>query len=161
MNENQPQLPPTQDDRTPLPLALRKKQMKYYGGAALFALVTIICLCFFLEWEYALGFFGCLFFLWQAYDIKHQWDNGNIVCEQVVCVSAKMRILIRNCMVLTVRKVGAATDDESAVVQYNVPANKKEVLTITSGNLLNIYYAKDYKSELIAWHLLGNEQTEE
>lgn len=137
-----------------LPPALQRRVMKQYGGAALVALFTIVCMVMLQSWGYMIGFLFSGYLAWIGRDLVRRWYKGEIICKRVICLKVQKLPLMKNRLIVVLRDMDAAPGDENGIQNYYVPTSSKEAAQFSERAILNIYVEAGRHSELLAWQVV-------
>ena len=137
-----------------VPPALQRRVMKQYGGAAIVAVFTIICMVMLQSWGYMIGFLFSGYLAWIGKDMVRRWYNGEIICRKVVCLKVQKVPLMKNKLIVVLRDIDAEIGDENAIRNYYVPTSSKEAAQFSERVIMNIYVEAGRHSELLAWQIV-------
>lgn len=153
-NMNEKAAAPIADNRLELPPALHQRVLKQYGGAALVAALSVLCMIVMQSWEFLAGFLISAYLAWLGYNIVLKWRAGQIVCKKVVCLKAQKLPLTKTKLIVVLKDLEAENGDEKGVYNFYVPTSNKAAGQFSERIILNIYIEAQNAAELLAWQVV-------
>jgi hypothetical protein len=150
-NVMQEQTPMTERVENEFPPALQRRVVKQYGGAAVIAVLTILCIVALDSWGYAIGFLFAAYIAWLGRSIIHKWYDGKIISKRVMCINVRKIPLMKNKYTVMLKDLNPAVGGEAGVRNYYVPTSNKEAAQFAERVILNIYLEGENSTELLAW----------
>lgn len=153
---NNPASAPEQfdEERTQVPPALQRRVVKQYGGAALIACVTILCMVVLDSWGYAIGFLFAAYIGWMGRDIISKWYSGKIVAKRVMCLKVQKIPLMKNKLIVMLKDLRTEAGEEASVKSYYIPTSSKDAAQFAERVIMNIYLENENSTELLAWQAI-------
>ena len=138
-----------------LPASLQSRISKQIIGAIVICVLTIICIAFFRQWYYLIGFLFAAYVAWLGLRIIPRFQNGKIIQKHVIIIKAKHVLMKKTVISLALREAGADEWDEKGVMHFTISTDANTAALMTEGVKLNIYYDIEDPLELIAWKIVG------
>lgn len=133
-----------------LPPVFKTRFIKQAGVTVLFFVGSAVLAIAFRSANYLVGILMGLFILYLAVDTVRNYNRGDIVKEQMLCIKAVHMPGSRRVYAI-MREIDGKNTPENAVHHYNIPSSKKDVKVLTQNMIFNIYYRKNNPADLVAW----------